>query len=83
MAASLLVQVGIEIYRFCSRITKSGEESDNVDKFKQAKLLGKRVTGITIRCGASLVFASIGAGIGATMIRPSYGQWIGKQITCI
>ncbi|KAK0599172.1 hypothetical protein LWI29_002931 [Acer saccharum] len=77
VAASLLVQVGIEIYRFFARIMKSGEESDNVDKFKQAKLLGKRVTGVTIRCGASLVFASIGAGIGATMIRPSYGQWIG------
>ncbi|KAK2640188.1 hypothetical protein Ddye_027983 [Dipteronia dyeriana] len=77
VAASWLVQVGIEIYRFFSRIMKSGEESDNVDKSKQAKLLGKRVTGVTIRCGASLVFASIGAGIGATMIRPSYGQWMG------
>ncbi|KAK3199969.1 hypothetical protein Dsin_023384 [Dipteronia sinensis] len=77
VAASWLVQVGIEIYRFFSRIMKSGEESDNVDKSKQAKLLGKRVTGVTIRCSASLVFASIGAGIGATVIRPSIGQWIG------
>ncbi|KAI9185892.1 hypothetical protein LWI28_011664 [Acer negundo] len=77
VAASLLVQVGIETYRFFSRVMKSGEESDNVDKSKQAKLLAKRVTGVTIRCGASLVFASIGAGIGATIIRPSYGQWIG------
>lgn len=59
---------------------KSGEESDNV-KSQEAKLLGKKVSGITIRCGSSLVFASIGAGIGAAIIRPSVGQWIGK-ITC-
>lgn len=59
------------------------EDSDGVNKAKEAKALGKKVTGITIRCGASLVFASIGAGIGATTVRPSIGQWIGKHIISI
>lgn len=61
----------------------SDEESNKVDKSEEAKLLGKKVSGVTIRCGASLVFASIGAGIGATLVRPSVGQWIGKQINNI
>lgn len=33
-----------------------------------------------MRCSASLVFASVGAGIGATLFRPSVGQWIGKLL---
>lgn len=60
----------------------NSKEKD-VDKAKEAKVLGMKVTGITIRCGASLVFASIGAGIGATLVRPSVGQWMGKHITSI
>lgn len=77
VAASWLIQVGIEIYRCFSCVTNSEEEEHQVNKSEQAKVLGKKVSGITIRCGASLVFASIGAGIGAVLIRPGSGQWIG------
>ncbi|KAJ4725267.1 Isopentenyl-diphosphate delta-isomerase [Melia azedarach] len=80
VAASWIVQIGIEIYRSFSRIMNSDEESNKVDKSEEAKLLGKKVSGVTIRCGASLVFASIGAGIGATLVRPSVGQWIGCAV---
>ena len=80
VAASWLVQVGIEIYRFFSTMFNSEEEIEKVDNAERVKLLGKKVTGTTIKCGASLVFASIGAGIGATISRPSVGQWIGKCI---
>lgn len=59
----------------------SKEEVDEIDTPQKLKLLGMKVSGTTIRCGASLIFASIGAGIGATLIRPSIGQWIGKHIT--
>ncbi|GAV62712.1 LOW QUALITY PROTEIN: hypothetical protein CFOL_v3_06235 [Cephalotus follicularis] len=76
VAASWLVQVGIEIYRYVSRILKSKEEENRQNNCEQAKVLGKKVTGITIRCSASLIFASIWAGIGACLIRP-IGQWIG------
>ncbi|XWS11344.1 hypothetical protein CRYUN_Cryun38cG0075800 [Craigia yunnanensis] len=76
VAAAWLVQTGIEIYRCFSRITNS-EENDVVNISEQAKLLGKKISVITISCGASLIFASIGAGIGATLFRPSLGQWIG------
>lgn len=79
--ATWLVQVGIEMYRYFSCIFNSKEdEIDKVDKAEQARVLGKKVSGASIRCGASLVFASIGAGIGATLIRPSLGQWIGCAI---
>ncbi|KAI7737376.1 hypothetical protein M8C21_020323 [Ambrosia artemisiifolia] len=80
VAASWLVQVGIECYRFVRDITKSNEGEDvdvNVDQSERAKVLGKKMCGATVRCGASLVFASIGAGIGATLFRPSSGQSIG------
>ncbi|XVE50832.1 hypothetical protein DITRI_Ditri01bG0195400 [Diplodiscus trichospermus] len=76
VVASWLVQTGIEIYRSLSRITKT-EEIDDVNITEQAKLLGKKISVITISCGASLIFASIGAGIGGTVFRPSVGQWIG------
>lgn len=66
------------MYRFLSR-TLNSKADDEVDAAEQAKLLGKKVTATTVRCGASLVFASIGAGIGATLFSPSTGQWIGKQ----
>nr|GFB96312.1 hypothetical protein [Tanacetum cinerariifolium] len=52
-----------------------------VYKGERAKVLGKRVCGITVRCGASLVFASIGAGISATLLRPKTGQSLGKHHT--
>lgn len=56
------------------------EGKDDFDREEKAKLLGKKVSCATVRCSASLVFASIGAGIGATLFRPSIGQWIGKLL---
>lgn len=75
--ASWFVQVGIDIYRFFSSVSKSKEETSEVDKAEQIRILGKKVYGVTIRCGSSLIFASVGAGIGAALFRPSAGQWIG------
>ncbi|XP_043692245.1 uncharacterized protein LOC122642733 [Telopea speciosissima] len=76
--ASWFVQVGIEIYRCFSRIAND-EEVDQVAKREQIRVLGKKVSGATIRCGSALVFASIGGGIGA-LFHPSAGQWIGCAI---
>ncbi|KAL0397586.1 UNVERIFIED_CONTAM: hypothetical protein Scaly_0207000 [Sesamum calycinum] len=78
--ASWVVQVGTDIYRFFTSISKSKQDSDTVDTAEQLQILGNKVYGATVRCGASLVFASIGAGIGATLVRPSAGQWIGCAI---
>ncbi|KAL6966061.1 hypothetical protein U1Q18_024000 [Sarracenia purpurea var. burkii] len=75
VAASWLVQVGIDTYRFFSYMFKDGD--DKVDRSEQVRVLWNKVYGTTVRCAASLVFASIGAGIGATFFRPSAGQWIG------
>ncbi|KAJ9568175.1 hypothetical protein OSB04_004141 [Centaurea solstitialis] len=83
VAASWLVQVGIECYRFIRDYSKTcDDEIDDADnKALQVKVLGKKVYGITVRCGASLIFASIGAAIGATLFRPSSGQSVGKHHT--
>ena len=81
VAASWLVQVGIELHRFFTSMFNPKEEDDNVDKSKQVALLARTVVVATIKCGSSLIFASIGAGIGATVTRPQAGQWIGKIIS--
>lgn len=81
IAASWTVQVGIEIYRcVSSRYVKHEEEEEEepIEIAEQAKDLGNKVVGITVRCGSSLLFAAIGAGICSCLIRPSTGQWIGK-----
>ncbi|KAJ1399772.1 hypothetical protein SESBI_30075 [Sesbania bispinosa] len=77
VAASWLVQVGIELYRFFTSVFKSKDEDSDVDETKQVGLLGQKIAITTIRCTSSLIFASIGAGIGAILFRPSLGQWIG------
>ncbi|KAF8414251.1 hypothetical protein HHK36_002251 [Tetracentron sinense] len=77
VAASWLVQVGIEIYRCFSYMVNTNKDVNKVEKAEQIRLLGKKVSGVSVRCGASLIFASIGAGIGATLFNPSAGQWIG------
>ncbi|KAK2967269.1 hypothetical protein RJ640_004835 [Escallonia rubra] len=77
VAASWLLQVGIGIYHFFSRLYKSDEDADENDKVVQVKILVKNVCVTTVSCAVSLVLASVGAGIGATIFRPSAGQWIG------
>nr|KYP65452.1 hypothetical protein KK1_011687 [Cajanus cajan] len=78
VAASWLVQVGMDLYRFFSSGFKAQHEEDNdLDQTKHVGVLGQKVFIATIRCSSSLIFAAIGAGIGATLVRPSLGQWIG------
>lgn len=61
----------------------STEDIDEIGTAQRLKLLGNKVGRTTLKCGASLIFASIGAGIGATLFRPSTGQWVGKFITLV
>ncbi|XP_014517090.1 uncharacterized protein LOC106774568 [Vigna radiata var. radiata] len=77
VAASWLVQVGIDLYRFFSSAFKVQREDNDVDKTNEVGVLGQKIFITTVRCTSSLIFASIGAGIGATLVRPSLGQWIG------
>ncbi|KAF6145057.1 hypothetical protein GIB67_013408 [Kingdonia uniflora] len=80
ITASWIVQVGIEIYRCFSYLFKNKEEADEVNEGEQIRILGRKISRVTVGCSASLVFASIGAGIGATLFRPSSGQWVGCAI---
>lgn len=86
VVASWAVQVGLDVYGFCSRKLKnskkvSDEVTDEANTTEQeVVILSKKVCGATVRCVGSLIFASIGAGIGATLFRPSSGQKIGITI---
>lgn len=78
--ASWVVQVGIDVYRTLTKIFKSKKDGETVDTREELLGFGKNVQFITAKCGASLIFASIGAGIGAALVRPSIGQWVGCAI---
>ncbi|KAJ1388808.1 hypothetical protein SESBI_38792 [Sesbania bispinosa] len=77
VGASWLVQVGIDLYGFFSSMFKVKHEANDADKTNQVGRIGQKIFIATIRCTSSLIFASIGAGICATLFRPSFGQWIG------
>ncbi|XP_004291559.1 PREDICTED: uncharacterized protein LOC101293551 [Fragaria vesca subsp. vesca] len=77
IAASWIISVGIDIYRTCYGMMNSTEDIDEIGTAQRLKLLGNKVGRTTLKCGASLIFASIGAGIGATLFHPSTGQWVG------
>ncbi|RZC50565.1 hypothetical protein C5167_018983 [Papaver somniferum] len=77
IAAAWLVQVGIDIYRSCKfMFTDKPEEAEKIDRAALMKLIGTKICITTVKCGGSLIFASIGAGVGA-FFHPSIGQWIG------
>ncbi|TVU01862.1 hypothetical protein EJB05_32010 [Eragrostis curvula] len=74
VAAAWVVQSIIEVYRRFIRKPCDDEESlEEVDKLRR---FGGKILGITIKGCFSLVFASIGAGIGA-LVHPVHGQWFG------
>ncbi|XP_074578598.1 uncharacterized protein LOC141835071 [Curcuma longa] len=77
VAATWFVQVVIEGYRCFFR--KNISNTEDIDNIQKVRLFRKKIFGTTIKCSASLVFASIGAGIGA-LFHPSTGQWIGCAI---
>ncbi|KAJ6813613.1 uncharacterized protein M6B38_367725 [Iris pallida] len=74
VAASWIVQFLVDFYRCFIR--KSPTEAEVANKRERIRLYGKKVYGTAVKCCSSLVFASIGAGIGA-LFHPSTGQWIG------
>lgn len=68
------------MYGFIYSTAKSKKGSHETTHTKdEFKIFAKKVYVTSVRCAASLVFASVGAGIGATLIRPSTGQWVGMM----
>ncbi|KAJ6815460.1 uncharacterized protein M6B38_133160 [Iris pallida] len=74
VAASWIVQIVIDFYRCFIR--RSATEAEVADKREKIRIYVKKVYGAAVKCTSSLIFASIGAGIGA-LFHPSTGQWIG------
>ncbi|KAK7301619.1 hypothetical protein RJT34_12487 [Clitoria ternatea] len=78
IGASWLVQVGIRLCQFLNAMLR--KKDDNFDRAERVRILRHKVFIATVRCNASLIFASIGAGIGATLFRPAVGQWVGCAV---
>ncbi|MED6120560.1 hypothetical protein PIB30_021881 [Stylosanthes scabra] len=76
VTASWIVQVGGKLCQFGKSMCQCKKVNDNIDKSEKIRQLKQKVFVATVRCTASLIFASIGAGIGASLFRPSTGQWI-------
>ncbi|KAL5206175.1 hypothetical protein ABZP36_034384 [Zizania latifolia] len=74
VAAAWVVQSIIEVYKCFIR--KPSNDQELFDEMNKLKMFGKKIHGITIKCGFSLVFASIGAGLGV-LVHPVHGQWLG------
>ena len=85
IAASWLVQLIFDIYKCVRNIhrRKRKLEEGNTKgcyeiEVEEIVILWRKVVGNTLKCGASLALASVGAGAGATLVRPALGQWIGN-----
>eukprot|EP00250_Pteridium_aquilinum_P026382 c32927_g1_i1 orf=117-1169(-) len=84
IAATWLVQLLIDIYTCIRglyrrrRKLSAGNTTGyhQIEKEELAFLLRKTV-GNTLKCGASLALASVGAGLGVVLISPSWGQRLG------
>ncbi|PKA61070.1 hypothetical protein AXF42_Ash005966 [Apostasia shenzhenica] len=77
VVASWIVQIIIEFYRYCVR--KPNSDNENLSRAEKIRLFRNKVYSTTVKCTSSLIFASIGAGIGA-LLHPSIGQWIGSAL---
>lgn len=88
IAATWLVQLALDVYNCIHNVYQKSKKwarndinqhQEDIKALEREELamLERKIVGNTVKCGASLVFASIGAGLGAILIRPSSGQWIG------
>ncbi|CAM0949830.1 unnamed protein product [Alopecurus aequalis] len=74
VAAAWVVQSLVQVYTCFIRRPDNDEEL--LDEREKFRLFGRKIYSVTIKCGFSLVFASIGAGLGC-LLHPVHGQWIG------
>lgn len=77
--ANWMVQLVIDFYRSIRvSVTVRSKEGKPVGlDAEELKRLARRTAGNTLKGSASLVLASVGAGLGTVLIRPSTGTWIG------
>uniref|UniRef100_A0A7N0TY63 Uncharacterized protein n=1 Tax=Kalanchoe fedtschenkoi TaxID=63787 RepID=A0A7N0TY63_KALFE len=77
VASQWIIEVVTETCIFVRPPKTSDVDVDTIEQREQAKHLGKKIVGATIKGAASLIFATVGAAIFATLFQPSLGQWIG------
>ncbi|KQJ86658.1 uncharacterized protein LOC100835754 [Brachypodium distachyon] len=76
VAAAWVVQSIVQVYKCFVRKPDSDDDQELFDEMEKFRLFGRKIYSVTIKCGFSLVFASIGAGLGA-LLHSHHGQWIG------
>ena len=74
VAATWVVQSVVQVYKCFIRQPDNDDEL--FDEKEKLRLFARRIYSVTIKCGFSLFFASIGAGLGV-LLHPVHGQWIG------
>ncbi|KAF7064299.1 hypothetical protein CFC21_070650 [Triticum aestivum] len=74
VAATWVVQSVVQVYKCFIR--QPDNDDDLFDEKEKLRLFARRIYSVTIKCGFSLFFASIGAGLGV-LLHPVHGQWIG------
>ena len=79
--ANWMVQLVVDFYRSIrvSFTVRSEGNAVGLDS-KELKRLARRIAGNTLKGSASLILASVGAGLGTVLIRPSTGTWIGNSL---
>ncbi|KAL0924907.1 hypothetical protein M5K25_005767 [Dendrobium thyrsiflorum] len=75
--ASWIVQIIMTFYRYFIR--KPDNDGENLNRAEKNRLFWREIYSSTIKFTSSLIFASIGGGIGA-LFHPSIGQWIGSAL---
>ncbi|KAI0523559.1 hypothetical protein KFK09_005955 [Dendrobium nobile] len=75
--ASWIVQIIMAFYRYFIR--KPDNDGENLNRAEKNRLFWREIYSSTIKFTSSLIFASIGGGIGA-LFHPSIGQWIGSAL---
>ncbi|KAJ7524575.1 hypothetical protein O6H91_17G012200 [Diphasiastrum complanatum] len=87
VAANWLVQESLDVYRSLEVLfrQKQGEGKDKKStkgdlETRVLRSLARKTAGNTLKAGGSLIFASLGAGLGAVLIKPSTGTWIGCAV---
>ncbi|XP_024537624.1 uncharacterized protein LOC9649803 [Selaginella moellendorffii] len=84
VGASCLVQEVLDIYRSGRVIyihrQNPGRAKGNKKEIDVLHSLARRTAGNSLKAVASLTCASIGAGCGAVLIKPSTGTWIGLAV---
>lgn len=81
VAANWIIQFVIDVANCLKSAFERRKEKNNRRlqiEPEDLRKLAVRTAANSLRAGASLTFAAVGAGLGTVLVRPNSGTWIGK-----